>query len=153
MKVLSAEGGSEDRDGTSFVPGALPAVTVPSFLNAGFSFASASNVESERGDSSVLTITGSPFFCGISTGTIWAAKNPCFSRTCVSIFSSATICSLFRQWKSDQHAQSGHSAQYGLCIKRPSHTVLRAACARRQQDSGSDRPVKVSALTADMLCE
>src|ERR1700733_3167919 len=41
----------------SFVPGAFPAVTVPSFLNAGLSLPSASSEVSSRGDSSVLIIT------------------------------------------------------------------------------------------------
>ena len=54
----------------SFVPGAFPAVTVPSFLNAGFSFASASREVSSRGDSSYFTTRGSPFFCGTSIGRI-----------------------------------------------------------------------------------
>ena len=54
----------------SLVPGALPAVTVPSFLNAGRSLARASSVLSARGDSSRRITMGSPFFCGISTGTI-----------------------------------------------------------------------------------
>src|SRR6266446_1217614 len=58
----------------SFVPGALPAVTVPSFLNAGLSFASASMLVSSRGDSSYLMTIGSPFFCGTSTGRICASK-------------------------------------------------------------------------------
>src|SRR6266704_3004410 len=58
----------------SFVPGALPAVTVPSFLKAGLSFASASMEVSSRGDSSYLMKTGSPFFCGTSMGRIWASK-------------------------------------------------------------------------------
>src|SRR6266567_1865774 len=52
----------------SLVPGAFPAVTVPSFLNAGFSFASVSIEVSSRGDSSYLMTRGTPFFCG-------AAKN------------------------------------------------------------------------------
>src|SRR5712691_6603996 len=43
----------------SLVPGALPAVTVPSLLNAGFSFASTSNDVSSRGDSSYLMTMGS----------------------------------------------------------------------------------------------
>ena len=54
----------------SLVPGALPAVTVPSFLNAGRSLASASSEASARGDSSRRTMMGSPFFCGTSIGTI-----------------------------------------------------------------------------------
>src|SRR5271156_5716642 len=58
----------------SFVPGAFPAVTVPSFLNAGFSLARISSEVSSRGDSSILIMIGSPFFCGISTGTICALK-------------------------------------------------------------------------------
>ena len=46
------------------MPGALPAVTVPpSGWKAGFSFASASSVESERGPSSAPTIV-SPFLPG-----------------------------------------------------------------------------------------
>ena len=52
----------------SLVPGALPAVTVPSFLNAGRSLASASSEASARGDSSRRMTMGSPFFCGTSIG-------------------------------------------------------------------------------------
>src|SRR5579875_245636 len=46
----------------SLVPGAFPAVTVPSGLNAGFSRASASSEVSARGDSSIENRAGSPFF-------------------------------------------------------------------------------------------
>ena len=49
----------------SLMPEALPAVTVPSFLNAGFSAASFSAVVPARGYSSVSKAIGSPFFCGI----------------------------------------------------------------------------------------
>jgi len=56
----------------SFTPGALPAVTVPSFLNAGFRDRRTSIVVSSRGDSSLSKMTdASPFFLeGSSTGTI-----------------------------------------------------------------------------------
>ena len=60
----------------SFTPGALPAVTVPSFLNAGFSFASASTVVSARIASSRSTTTASPFFCGSEIGTISSLNQP-----------------------------------------------------------------------------
>ena len=60
----------------SLMPDALPAVTVPSFLNAGFSAASFSAVVPARGYSSVSTRSGSPFLCGTSTGTISALKLP-----------------------------------------------------------------------------
>ena len=55
---------------------ALPAVTVPSFLNAGLSLASASAVVPARGCSSVSTTTGSPLRCGISMGVISSRKRP-----------------------------------------------------------------------------
>ena len=60
----------------SFTPGAFPAVTVPSFLNAGLSERSTSMVVSSRGDSSLSKITGAaPFFlAGSSTGTICDLK-------------------------------------------------------------------------------
>ena len=62
----------------SLVPGALPAVTVPSFLNAARSLARASSEVSSRGDSSLLMTMGAPFFCGISMGTICASKKQDF---------------------------------------------------------------------------
>src|SRR5205807_9651662 len=58
----------------SLVPGALPAVTVPSFLKAGLNFASASSELSSRGDSSYLITSGAPFFCGTSMGRICDSK-------------------------------------------------------------------------------
>jgi hypothetical protein len=58
------------------MPDALPAVTEPSFLNAGFSAASFSAVVPARGYSSVSTSIGSPFFCGITTGTISSLNRP-----------------------------------------------------------------------------
>ena len=58
------------------MPGALPAVTVPpSGWNAGFSFSSASSVESERGPSSAATMV-SPFLPGTVTGTISSSNRP-----------------------------------------------------------------------------
>jgi hypothetical protein len=60
----------------SLTPGALPAVTEPSFLNAGFSFDSASAVVSSRMGSSVPTTIGSPFRCGISIGRISSLNQP-----------------------------------------------------------------------------
>jgi len=63
-------------DAPSLTPGALPAVTVPSFLNAGFNARNASIVVSRRGDSSVSNVTGSPFLPGISTGTISRRNMP-----------------------------------------------------------------------------
>ena len=56
----------------SFTPGALPAVTVPSFLKAGLNERRISMVVSSRGDSSLSKMTGAApfFFAGISTGTI-----------------------------------------------------------------------------------
>ena len=58
----------------SLVPGAFPAVTVPSLLKAGFNFASASSEVSSRGDSSYFITRGSPLFCGTSIGKICASK-------------------------------------------------------------------------------
>ena len=55
---------------------ALPAVIVPSFLNAGLSAASASAVVPGRIPSSRATTTGSPLRCGISTGTTSSARRP-----------------------------------------------------------------------------
>jgi hypothetical protein len=51
-------------------------VTVPSFLNAGLSAASFSTVVPARGYSSTATTTGSPFRCGIETGTISLVNAP-----------------------------------------------------------------------------
>ena len=52
---------------------AFPAVMVPSFEKAGRSPASDSGVVPGRTPSSVSTMTGSPFRCGIDTGAIYAA--------------------------------------------------------------------------------
>ena len=62
----------------SLSPDELPAVTepLPSVRNAGFSLASPSAVESARMNSSVVTCLGSPFFCGIATGTISSPNRP-----------------------------------------------------------------------------
>ena len=60
----------------SLSPLALAAVTVPSFLNAGLSFAAIAMVESGRGCSSVSKIFGSPFRCGMLTGTISCLNFP-----------------------------------------------------------------------------
>ncbi len=59
----------------SLRPGALPAVTVPSFLNTGLSRARVSGEVSLRGDSSWL-ITVTPPFPFTSSGTISSAKRP-----------------------------------------------------------------------------
>ena len=55
----------------SLIPDELPAVTVPSSLNAGFSFASFSTLESERGCSSSLTSA-----VPLCTAAISLVKNP-----------------------------------------------------------------------------
>ena len=55
----------------SLILEALPAVTVPSFLNTGVSCASRSTVESSRGPSSRDTTIGSPRRCGTVTEEIW----------------------------------------------------------------------------------
>ena len=61
----------------SFRPEELPAVTVPpSLRKAGLRRASDSTVVSRRGRSSVVTSSGSPFFCGTGTGTISSANLP-----------------------------------------------------------------------------
>ena len=62
------------------MPDALPAVTEPLFSNAGFRPPNFSTVVPGRGYSSVSTRTGSPFFCGISTGTISALNAPLCDR-------------------------------------------------------------------------
>ena len=49
----------------SLTPGAFPAVTVPSFLNAGFSALQRLDRRLAAGDSSVSNRTGSPFLLGI----------------------------------------------------------------------------------------
>ena len=60
----------------SLIPDEFPAVTDPPSRNAGRSLASASIEVSARGCSSRVTSTGSLFFCGTSTGTIWSSKRP-----------------------------------------------------------------------------
>jgi hypothetical protein len=54
----------------------LPAVTVPSALNAGFSVDRADAVVSGRMGSSLATTIGSPFLCAIDTGTISSRNQP-----------------------------------------------------------------------------
>ncbi|MOA55752.1 hypothetical protein D3C78_1795960 [compost metagenome] len=54
----------------------MPAVTLPSFLKAGFSLARASRVVVARGCSSVAKASGSPCFCGIRIGVISSLKRP-----------------------------------------------------------------------------
>ena len=60
----------------SLMPDAFPAVTVPSAVTTGFSFAKASKVVDARGCSSVSTTIGSPLRCGIFTGMISCVKKP-----------------------------------------------------------------------------
>ena len=60
----------------SFSPEELPAVTVPSLRKAGLSFERASRDVSRLGRSSVFTMIGLPFLCGIVTGTISSANFP-----------------------------------------------------------------------------
>ena len=57
----------------SFRPEALPAVTVPSFLNTVFSFCMSSIFTSGRTCSSVVYCTG-PFFDLSSIATTWLVK-------------------------------------------------------------------------------
>ena len=60
----------------SLTPGALPAVTVPSSLNAGLSFANPSAVVSGRIGSSCATMSASPFRWGSVIGTISSRNHP-----------------------------------------------------------------------------
>src|ERR1700724_315372 len=68
-------------DAPSVTPGALPAVTVPSFLKAGFRLRKDSMVESARGDSSLLNNTGGTpfFFDGASPGAFSFLKQHAYS--------------------------------------------------------------------------
>src|SRR5207302_239602 len=59
----------------SLMPEALPAVTVPSFLNTVFSFCRSASVASLRSCSSTSNRAG-PFLAFTSTGTIWLLKCP-----------------------------------------------------------------------------
>ena len=58
------------------MPEALPAVTTPSFLNAGFIAASCSRLTWPRTCSSVSKLCGGPRREGSSTGTIWPLNRP-----------------------------------------------------------------------------
>ena len=60
----------------SLMPDALPAVTVPSFANAGFSLAMSSRLTPGRICSSVSTTVMLPLLPGISTGRICSLKYP-----------------------------------------------------------------------------
>ena len=60
----------------SLIPEALPAVTVPPSLKTERNLAKPSNEASFLGNSSVSKIIGSPFLCGITTGTISSLKRP-----------------------------------------------------------------------------
>ncbi len=71
----------------------MPAVTLPSFLNAGFSLPSVSGVVSARTDSSLSNITGSPFFCGIATGRISAVNLPAACAAAAFLWLSAANAS------------------------------------------------------------
>ena len=84
----------------SFTPLALPAVTVPFSRKGVGSLASCSNVVCGRGCSSASTTTGSPFRCGIVTGSISAANRPlsmaapafCWDRRANLSWSSRLTC-------------------------------------------------------------
>ena len=77
------------------MPEALPAVTEPSFLNAGFILASVSIVVAGFTCSSVSNVT-SPFLVCLTIGTIWLLKRPsaiaAAARRCDST-ASASCCS------------------------------------------------------------
>ena len=73
--AVSAEA-SSTAAAPSLMPEELPAVTVPSVRNTGRSWASFSGVVSGRGCSSRSMTVGSPFGCGITTGTISSLKRP-----------------------------------------------------------------------------
>ena len=60
----------------SLILDALPAVTVPSFLNTGRRVESLSRLVSALGPSSALTTTGSPRRWGTDTGVIWPSNRP-----------------------------------------------------------------------------
>ena len=72
----------------------FPAVTVPSSLNTGFSFASASSVESRRGPSSVST-TVSPLRPFTVTGTVSSSKRP----ASIAATAFSWLCSANRSWR------------------------------------------------------
>ena len=91
--TISASGVTPNRSARSFVvtttaapPSeiweALPAVIVPSGLNAGFSFPRDSAVVSRLMPSSRATTTGSPFRWGISTGTTSSVSRPASQASC-----------------------------------------------------------------------
>ena len=64
----------------SFNPDAFPAVTVPSFLKAGFKLLNVSIVVEALANSSVEKRIGSFFFCGMETVVISPSKKPfCFA--------------------------------------------------------------------------
>jgi hypothetical protein len=79
---------SSSAQAPSLTPLALPAVTVPSGLTTPLSLASAS-IEVSRGCSSLLTMTGSPFFCAMLTATISRSKKPFFCATAFNCDASA----------------------------------------------------------------
>ncbi|MNH41044.1 hypothetical protein D3C72_1900880 [compost metagenome] len=79
----------------------MPAVTLPSFLKAGFSLARDSAVVPARGPSSVSKATGSPLRCGIRIGVISSLKRPASMAAaafCWEAAAKASCCSRVRPY-------------------------------------------------------
>ena len=96
----------------SLMPEELPAVTLPPSRKAGRSLPSASSEVSARGCSSRVTTTGSPFFCGTVTGTIWSSNRP------------PSIAAIARWW--DRRAKASCRARVTSCCSPYRSTTFSA---------------------------
>ena len=97
-------------DAPSFIADAFAAVTVPSFLNAGFSFAIDSAVMPSRIVSSVVNAIGSALRCGTMTSNFSASKRP------------AAVASAARRWLSA--ANSSCAARVMSCFSAAISPVM-----------------------------
>ena len=130
----------------SFSPEELPAVTVPPGLKAGRRRARVSAVVSGRGCSSTSTMTGSPFFWEMGTGTVssaqyfWSAAS--FQRRWLER-AKASWSSRETPWRSETHSAvwpidrtPWSSAIFGFTRRQPRVVSTRAASPRGKPASG-----------------
>ena len=92
----------------SLIPEAFPAVTLPSFENAGLSLDRVSAVVPARGNSSLLKTIGSDLRCGISTEMISPANTSLFSAASASCWDLAANSSCI--WREIENFSAMFSA-------------------------------------------